>query len=47
MKTHLRTTKASGTTKRRVDIIVRAGWRPGLPSVWFYHRSKKHGGHHE
>jgi len=46
-KNHTRASKASGSTRRRVDIAIRAGWQPPLPAAWFYRKSRKHGGHHE
>jgi hypothetical protein len=36
----IRARRASGSTKQRVRTILARGWRPGLPVVWFYHRSK-------
>ena len=40
-KFSMRTNRASGSTRARVDLIVRSGWRPGLPSVPFYKRNAR------
>jgi hypothetical protein len=41
VKTFLRTTKASSSTARRVEIVVRNGWCPGQSARDFYRRAKR------
>jgi hypothetical protein len=41
MRSRLARAYADGSTRRKVDRAIRAGWRPGLPASAFYKRSKK------
>jgi hypothetical protein len=41
MKSSQRFSKASGSTLRRIDQIIRRGWRPGLRPSDFYRGSAR------
>lgn len=41
MKSSLRRSKASRSTLRRIDMIFRRGWQPGLPTQPFYRGSSR------
>jgi len=41
MKSALRFSKASRSTRRRVDLIIRRGWQPGLRPSDFYRGSRR------
>ena len=40
-KSFLKKSKASNSTRRRVELVVRRGWRPGLPPQLFYRGSRR------
>lgn len=46
MKSFLRASRASGSTKRRVDLAIRRGWQPGmkLSDVFKRRRPRQDGG---
>lgn len=37
MKSHLRFSKASGSDRAKVELLIRRGWQPGQPA-YRYHR---------
>lgn len=41
MKSSLRFSKASRSTIRRVELVVRRGWHPGLQPADFYRGSAR------
>jgi len=42
MKTNFRRSKTNRSTLRRIDQIIRRGWRPGLRPSDFYRGSRRH-----
>jgi len=44
VKTHLRFSRADGSTRRKVEEAIRRGWRPGCPVSEFLKRRKRQDG---
>ena len=41
MKSSQSFSRASGSTRRRIDLIIRRGWKPGLRPSDFYRGSSR------
>ncbi len=41
MKTFLRWAKLSGSGATKIEILLRRGWRPGLPPALFLRRRRR------
>jgi hypothetical protein len=41
MKTNFRHSKTDRSTLRRIDLIIRRGWRPGLRPALFYRGNRR------